>query len=49
MISFKTQVNEKIMEHCSYKQILGFFSTLSVIFYAPKQLFESISWIYFMY
>lgn len=48
MIPFKTQVNEKIMEHCGYKK--HFFPTVAVIiFYAVRLIFESISWIYFMY
>lgn len=48
MIPFKTQVNEKIMEHCRYKQIF-FFTVTVIIFYTARGLFESISWIYFTF
>lgn len=48
MISFKTQVNEKIMEHCRYKQI--FFPTVTgITLYTARGPFESISWIYFLF
>lgn len=47
MIPFKTQVNEKIMEHCGYKQ--HFFPLSLSSFYTVRLIFESISWIYFMY
>lgn len=48
MIPFKTQVNEKIIEHCRYKQIF-FFTVTVIIYYTARRLFERISWIYFMY